>query len=194
VTVDPKNPARFETLIDRFSSLLDSSVDEARIIEGGGRLLRELVAHDDWLPALYAVPGSDRYQQYLLHRDQYDRFSVVSFVWNPGQSTPIHDHRVWGLVGVLRGAERVVTYSRDQAGNLFPDSEVRILSAGDVEAISPKIGDIHSVSNAREGDVSVSIHIYGGDIGRIERATYDASGRPKPFVSGYADAPTLSRH
>ena len=33
------------------------------------------------------------------------RFSVVSFVWGPGQKTPVHDHRTWGLVGILRGAE-----------------------------------------------------------------------------------------
>ncbi len=32
-----------------------------------------------------------------------ERFCVVSFVWGPDQATPIHNHTVWGLVGVLRG-------------------------------------------------------------------------------------------
>jgi predicted metal-dependent enzyme (double-stranded beta helix superfamily) len=42
--------------------------------------------------------------------------------------------------------------------------------------------------------VSISIHVYGADIGAVERATYDLSGQPRPFVSGYADAslPNLS--
>ena len=30
---------------------------------------------------------------------------MVSFVWGPGQQSPIHNHTVWGLIGVLRGAE-----------------------------------------------------------------------------------------
>ncbi len=64
-----------------------------------------MIRHDDWLPAAYAAPDPARYRQYLLHCDSAERFSIVSFVWGPGQLTPIHDHTVWGLVGVLRGAE-----------------------------------------------------------------------------------------
>ena len=70
----------------------------------GGKLLAQLVSHDDWLPDEFAQPNPERYQQFLLYADPDDRFSVVSFVWGPGQATPIHDHTVWGLVGVLRGA------------------------------------------------------------------------------------------
>jgi predicted metal-dependent enzyme (double-stranded beta helix superfamily) len=45
---------------------------------------------------------------------------VVSFVWAPGQGTPIHDHRVWGLVGVLRGAETSERFVRQGDGSLKP--------------------------------------------------------------------------
>ena len=50
-----------------------------------------------------ALPGVSS-SQYLLYCDPEERFSVVSFVWGPGQSTPTHDPSVWGLIGVLRGA------------------------------------------------------------------------------------------
>ena len=53
----------------------------------------------------FAEADAGRYRQYLLHCDPLERFSVVSFVWGPGQQTPVHDHTVWGMVGVLRGAE-----------------------------------------------------------------------------------------
>jgi predicted metal-dependent enzyme (double-stranded beta helix superfamily) len=61
------------------------------------------------------------------------------------------------------------------------------LDPGQVEAVSPRIGDIHRVANAFDDRVSISIHVYGANIGAVRRATYDAAGRPKPFVSGYSN-------
>ena len=98
-------PQRLRHFIDQLAALLDQQPDEATLLDAGQGLLAELVAHDDWLPDDLAQPDPQRYQQYLLHCDSRQRFSVVSFVWGPGQQTPIHDHRVWGLIGMLRGAE-----------------------------------------------------------------------------------------
>ncbi|WP_293876941.1 MULTISPECIES: cysteine dioxygenase [unclassified Sphingomonas] len=179
--------AGLRAFVTGFGDLLASTDDEAAILATGSALLERLVARDDWLPDAYAVPDPARYQQYLLHCDSRARFSVVSFVWAPGQATPIHDHRVWGLVGVLRGAERVESFRR-QDGALVDIGAPEILAAGRVDRVSPRIGDIHRVANAHDDRVSISIHVYGANIGAVERATFDAAGRPKPFVSGYANA------
>lgn len=174
--------------VHRFGRLLDRTGDERVILDEGGGLLARLVATDDWLPDTHARPDPERYRQYLLHRDPAGRFSVVSFVWGPGQSTPIHDHRVWGLIGVLRGGEIAERFER--SGALHPVGRER-LDPGAVDAVSPTIGDLHRVSNAHADRVSISIHVYGADIGAVERSTYDEAGRARPFVSGYADAPAL---
>jgi predicted metal-dependent enzyme (double-stranded beta helix superfamily) len=171
-----------------FGSLLARATDERLILEEGGALLEKLVAHDDWLPDAYAVPDPVRYRQYLLHCDSRERFSVVSFVWGPGQATPIHDHRVWGLVGVLRGAETSEPFARDVGGAVRSAGPPELLSAGQVEAVSPSVGDIHRVANAQADAVSISIHVYGANIGAVERATYGVDGTAKRFVSGYANA------
>jgi len=63
---------------------------------------------------------------------------------------------------------------------------------GAIDAISPTIGDIHRVSNAFDDRVTISIHVYGADIGKVRRSTYDQDGSRKTFVSGYAEAPPLS--
>jgi predicted metal-dependent enzyme (double-stranded beta helix superfamily) len=68
---------------------------------------------------------------------------------------------------------------------------VRTLYPGDIEAVSPRLGDIHRVANAYDHKVSISIHVYGADIGKVERATYDRSGQPKRFLSGYYPLPVL---
>jgi predicted metal-dependent enzyme (double-stranded beta helix superfamily) len=181
-------PHRLSDFVADLSDLLDQTGDEAVILREGGALLAELVAVDDWLPKPQSQPDPARYQQYLLHRDPAGRFSVVSFVWGPGQATPVHDHTVWGLVGVLRGAELSQAYER-RGDALAATGEVHRLEPGQVEAVSPTVGDIHRVANAFDDKTSISIHVYGADIGTVKRSTYDAQGKPKAFVSGYADVP-----
>jgi len=90
--------------------------DEPEQLAGTALLLRDLVNHDDWLPDEYATPDPKFYRQCLLHADPLGRFSVISFVWGPGQRTPIHDHRTWGLVGILRGGEISTSYERLPGG------------------------------------------------------------------------------
>jgi len=165
--------------------LLGSTGDEATILELGGRLLGDLVARDGWLPDSMARPSAQRYQQYLLHVDAAGRFSVVSFVWGPGQSTPIHDHQTWGLVGVLRGLERSQRYIAQANGRLVADGPPSLHRPGDVEAIPVLGGGIHQVANALEDGVSVSIHAYGADIGRVQRSTFTLDGHKSTFVSSY---------
>jgi len=183
------NVGRLRAFIYDFASLLSQTQNEALILEFGGAFLGDLIAHDDWLPPAFAEPNARAYAQYLLHCDSLERFSVVSFVWSPGQGTPIHDHTVWGLVGVLRGAEIAQGYVRSERGLLPAGPAVR-LEAGEVEAVSPRIGDIHRVSNALANKPSVSIHVYGGNIGAIERSTFDPAGRSRRFVSGYSNTVT----
>ncbi|RDK01544.1 cysteine dioxygenase [Paraburkholderia lacunae] len=178
---------RLRTFVGRIASLVDDAVPEAQLLEAGGAHLRELVAHDDWLPDAFARPDPERYQQFLLHADARQRFSVVSFVWGPGQATPVHDHTVWGLIGVLRGAEIAQNYRATPTGSLAEEGAPRRLAVGAVEAVSPRIGDIHRVSNAYDDRTSISIHVYGANIGAVTRSVYPAGGGRKNFISGYSN-------
>jgi predicted metal-dependent enzyme (double-stranded beta helix superfamily) len=180
--------APLREFVGDFGRLLDSAPDESRILSEGGALLRTLVSRDDWLPDAFAQPDPARYQQFLLHADSTERFSVVSFVWGPGQATPVHDHTVWGLIGMLRGAEYSQGYVFDAQGHAQPHGEPVRLDVGHVEAVSPAVGDLHRVHNAHADRVSISIHVYGANIGAVRRHTYPAEGGRKPFVSGYSNA------
>lgn len=190
VTANP-NPlgiARLRGFVTDLAALMADTGDEAEIVRKGAVLLAQLVAHDDWLPDAFAAPDRERYRQYLLHCDSHERFSVVAFVWGPGQGTPIHDHRVWGLIGMLRGYEQAERYDRAPDGRLVSRGQIDTLNPGDVEAVGPGNGDIHRVWNALPDAPSISIHVYGGNIGAVERATYAADGTPKRFISGYANS------
>ena len=184
------------TMIDTIAPLRDFVVamtqlvqtphDEAALLAEARQHLAALLANDTWLPAAFAQDRPDSYAQYLLHCDPLERFSVVSFVWGPGVSTPVHDHMTWGLVGVLRGCESAQAYKRGADGRMVPDGAKLVARPGDIEMVSPTIGDVHVVANELTDRASVSIHVYGANIGAVRRHTFDAAtGAPKTFVSGY---------
>jgi predicted metal-dependent enzyme (double-stranded beta helix superfamily) len=173
----------FEQFIRDVTGIVQKNNDEAALLREVSASLKSILGKPDWLPAAYIKPRSDRYAQYPLYVAADGSFSVVSFVWSPGQSTPVHDHTVWGVVGIHQGVERTEAF-REVDGQLAV-TKVIDAGVGEVGAVSPAIGDVHRVSNVSD-EVAVSIHVYGGDIGRINRHVFDeASGQASEFVSGY---------
>lgn len=185
-----QNQTKLKAFIQDFTRLVDKvGGDEQQIFATGKELLQALIAHDDWLPDAFAQSDPDRYQQFLLHCDPLERFSVASFIWGPGQCTPIHDHTVWGMVGVMRGGELCEEFNIDSETGQLLAAGKHLMQEGEVDLVSPRVGDIHRVSNALSDQVSISIHVYGANIGIVNRHTYDiGSGAPQTFVSGYTNA------
>jgi predicted metal-dependent enzyme (double-stranded beta helix superfamily) len=185
------NVARLRRFIADMTSLTGGAwqdKDEAATVEVGAKLLRELVSNDDWLPEDMSKCPPHGYAQNLLWCDPFERFSVVSFVWAPNARTPVHDHQVWGLVGMLRGSETSQAFSRNAETGTMTRGTLTALKPGDVEILRPSLGDIHQVSNTLTDAGSISIHVYGGNIGAVRRYTFDPdSGKPSLFVSGYTN-------
>lgn len=134
-------------------------------------------------------PDPQRYRQLLLHRDPAGRFSLVAFVWGPGQHTPVHDHKVWGLVAVHKGVELSQRYRVSADAPPEPVGHAQRLERGEIELLWPPAGDVHRVENGLADRASVSIHLYGADIGTVRRNSFPTEGGARPFVSGYANGP-----
>jgi predicted metal-dependent enzyme (double-stranded beta helix superfamily) len=176
------------SFVGKLCQVIEGHPTEEQILQETKYLMADLVSADDWLPDRYAIANLDYYQQYLLYCDGLKRFSIVSFVWGPGQKTPAHDHTVWGVIGMLRGQEISQQYSFNSNGELVAGKR-GVLLPGDVETLSPTIGDIHEVSNGLSDQDSISVHVYGGNIGEVNRHVYAVpTGDRKPFVSGYANS------
>lgn len=178
------------TFVKDLATLIETNPSEEIVFSKGKALLENLIAVDDWLPEEFCKVHPQYYQQYLLYADPLDRFSVVSFVWGPGQKTPLHNHTVWGMIGQLRGQERSADYHQ-QADGSYKADEFTLCKPGQVATVSPNTHDIHVVENALSDQTSISIHVYGGNIGRIERSVFDpTTGTEKLFISGYANSVT----
>jgi 3-mercaptopropionate dioxygenase len=181
-------PTALKQFVDQVNILLESDLVENEFHPKVGEAMKALVVKDDWLDPVYAQPHPQYYQQYLLYADPDDRFSVVSFVWGPGQHTPVHDHTVWGVVGMLRGLEQAINFEINADGTPIPVGSTMTLEPGDIALVSPMIGDVHKVQNALDDQVSISIHAYGANIGHIKRHVFPEQGGPaKDFISGYAN-------
>jgi predicted metal-dependent enzyme (double-stranded beta helix superfamily) len=86
----------------------------------------------------------------------------------------------------MRGEELCREYPLPQAGRPMTVQNEHRVGPGSVDRVSPAIGDIHTVSNALADKVSISIHVYGANIGAVSRHVYDEkTGATRPFVSGY---------
>ena len=72
----------------------------------------------------------------------------------------------------------------DERYRRFCDGRAR----GMITAVSPTLGDIHQVENAYDDRVSIGIHVYGADIGMVDREVFTPDGEARPFRSGYANA------
>jgi len=88
---------------------------------------------------------------------------------------------------MLRGAETETHFDVGAGGRLV-EGRTATLRPGMIGMVSPTIGDMHVVANAVADKPSISIHVYGANIGMVHRHVFDpATGAPKQFVSGYSN-------
>ena len=125
-----------------------------------------------------------------IHIEADDSFSLGVGVWDVGQTTPIHDHGTWGVIGIYRGMEREESFRREGAREM--EGRVRIVPAGerlarpgDIFVCCTTDQDVHRVSCASDEPV-IGIHVYGGDLAKIPRLRYDPdTGAVAPFQTGW---------
>ncbi len=180
-----------KSAIAALQALANQALANADWLRQSEPIMRQLLTADDWLPISHAASHPQYYQQHVLHLDPEHRFSLSSFVWGPGQGTPVHDHTIAGWVGVLRGAELCQRYSANGMATIGQECR---LNPGDMGAVSPSdeaIGDVHTVRNAYDDRISISIHLYRGNISGTLRHVYQ-NGVIKPFISSYSAAPPLA--
>jgi predicted metal-dependent enzyme (double-stranded beta helix superfamily) len=154
-----------------FAQEVERLIDNPFAIAGR---LKHLLAADGWLPPEHQLAGRDACRRHVLHVSGCRRLSVAALVWLPGQQTPIHDHTTWCVAGVYRGIQRQTQYSLIER-NCEPwlvRTGTFEAPAGYVDVLLPHGEDIHSVTAAGEGK-TISIHVYGADIGRLSLRRYD---------------------
>lgn len=188
-------PYALGDFIQGVEATVSAERDPWKIVESIEPLVERLVTSTDssWLKEQYRRPPVGKsgvasgYGQYCLYR-RGTELSIVAFCWAPGQGTPIHDHLCWGVLGFIEGCEKETRYRRTDDGT-NPDFArlekigVHHAETGQTSHIVAPGRDIHKVENPG-ATPSVSLHVYGCDMGRQRRRRYDAeSGRITWYVT-----------
>lgn len=182
---------RLHQFLAEMTRLVELSPAEDELMTQARQLMVPLLAHDDWLHPELSQAHSHHPQLYLIYADPAKRFSVVSMVYGAAQSMPIHDHTVWGLSGVLRGKTSCQPFSKMSDGRWVPAGFQIDMVPGDIEAVSPRIGDVHKVWNPMPDQACVCIEVYQGNIGETTRHFYREDGSRHVFVQAYANLPGM---
>ena len=116
----------------------------------------------------FCEPLGDTYARRLLHRDDAEGFTVVVMTWGPGQATPVHDHAgIWCVEGVVEGMMEVTQLDlveEDAGGRCrFAEQTHAVAGVGSSGALIPPF-EYHSLGNALDDRVSVTVHVYGGEM------------------------------
>jgi predicted metal-dependent enzyme (double-stranded beta helix superfamily) len=153
-------------------------------------VLEKLVGSTGSVTAKAFAPRKDRFAMNLLQMPEDEAYSIIGGVWHPGQTTPIHDHLTWALIGVYEGEEREALFRRTDDGSNPRIAKIqqvseRVNRKGHVTVLGHS--GIHRVDNISLKPTT-SVHIYGRDIGNAERHSYDpVTGEVSRFVSGYCN-------
>ena len=176
--------------VQESGAIVEKGLSESETLLRLKPLLEKLIQAPNSVPPEAFAPRKDRFAMNLLHMPQDKAYSVIGGVWRPDQTTPIHDHLTWALIGVYDGEEREALFRRTDDGSnpkfakLEKVSE-KVNTKGHVTVLGHT--GIHRVDNPAEKTVT-SVHVYGRDIGNAERHSYDpVTGEIGRFVSGYCN-------
>jgi 3-mercaptopropionate dioxygenase len=163
--------------------------DETTITAQITQLLQQLLEAGFAIPAEYRTPRPDHYVMYPLGASE--TISIACAVWGVGQSTPVHDHGTWGVVGIYDGSEYEIRYDPPAGGAAMRQVQTTDWQPGSVTVCCTSDQDLHSVA-CSSSVACVGIHVYGADIGAIERHAYDpATGGTHLFRSRWGSAPLI---
>lgn len=128
------------------------------------------------------------YGSYLLFLCPQTQVSIVMDVFAPGQVAAIHDHTVWGVFGCVAGREIERHFDvSEKTAHVPVEVSQAFLDPGRISLTDPAGARFHQVECASEQE-SISLHVYGADIGRlVRRRWHPASGAFVSFSSDYSN-------
>ena len=180
-----------EDFVHEMESLLKEQPDQEKIFDVGSSYMERLISDPEAIPREYRVPtgrGSrPKHGSYLLYRGE-SGLLVTSVVWGPGDHASPHDHRTWGMIGVMSNTLSETRFpppgrrlqSRIRPAGEGPGGD---LSPGEVSLLVPDVDEIHQMDNHTDRP-TVEIHVYGRDLVGLDRCRFNPeTGKVTPFAS-----------
>jgi 3-mercaptopropionate dioxygenase len=174
----PSTTTALAALVDDLDAAVRATAPGRARVDAVADALARHVTRPGLVPPEQRFGDPAGYRAHPLHVAPDGAFSLVAMTWLPGQSTPIHDHLSWCVVGVHAGEEHETRYVR--RGRRLVVTGTDVAGPGTVTGLLPP-GDIHRVTNGG-ADLAISLHVYGLDVSRLGssiRRRYDLPVVPR---------------
>lgn len=168
-----------QDFIREMDELTRTEGDPRRITQEGAPLLQRLVSNPDCIEDRFRRGGKEGHGRYMLHRAP--QFNVTAVVWRPGDTAKAHNHRTWGLIGVIGNEIQETRFKRLDDGSKVGYAELETIGVlmhqpRAVSRLIPPEEDIHEMLNTTPRD-TVEIHVYGKDLMGLERLRFDPAAK-----------------
>ncbi len=169
-----------EDFTQDMETLLKSQPGNRKIFDQGSDWLERLVRNPDSIPAEFRVPMGmgprPNHASRLLYQGE-SGLQVTAVVWGAGEHLGPHDHRTWGMIGVLDNAITETRYrrvdDRDVEGYAKLEKDrTATFKPGEITLLVPETDEIHQMDNHTDRP-TVEIHVYGTDLRGLERSSYN---------------------
>ncbi len=146
----------------RFLTDVEDALEQGHSLATLRHLVRRLLNSCEWLQLAYSPPDPKTGWAVNMLYDEPDfPLTVQMVVWQPGRSSPIHNHGTWGVVAVLAGQEHNTFWRRTPqpgAPHQIIKTETCVLSPGDIISFEPEA--IHAIQTL-ENEPTITFNLYG---------------------------------
>ena len=166
--------------IEDLNRITRQESDDKTIVRLVAPLARKFAASPGWLKDEYYKCDEDQgFGVHLLHEEEDHGNAVFILAWLPDHGTPPHNHKTWGVVVGIEGAERETWWRRLDDGCTPGYADLKrqtenTVGPGQVSCVLAE--DIHTVWNETD-KVSVSLHTYGKHINFTGRSEFDPEAK-----------------
>jgi len=172
--------------IEDLRRITAEETDDKAILRRVAPLAKKLATTPGWIKEEYRQCDEEQgFSFHTLHEEDDHANAVFVLSWLPNRGSPAHNHKTWGVVVGIEGAETETWWRRLDDGSKPGHAELKRetvskVGAGDVSCVMPD--DIHTVWNDTDA-VLISLHTYGKHINFTGRSQFDPdAGTEEPFV------------
>ena len=159
LSVDPYRLFRFLTDLE---DILLNTHDNCDRLKAIMPLVRHLLTSSYWLQMEYDEPSPKTgWSVKMLYREPEYPLTVQMVAWQPGQTSPVHNHATWGIVAIISGTEKNRFWKRSPTKENPDRLELvceQILEPGEIIGLMPDA--IHSIESIGD-EPTISFNIYG---------------------------------
>jgi len=170
-----------EEFVHDMTQLVESQPGQEKLFDVGSTYLEKLILNPEGIPEELRTPTGKgprpNHGSYLLHHNPENGLLITTVVWGPGDHAAAHDHKTWGMIGVMDNAITETRFQRkdDRSRKDFAILEkdrVTTVKPGEVSLLIPEVDEIQQMDNLTDRPTP-EIHVYGDDLRGLDRCRYN---------------------